>query len=133
MEITLVLHFYLGHHEKYSLGLICILKLLVKWSSGVGVAALVCVKATGADDIYLQLCLGVWLKQYAETALGSDSQQLLPPNPVYLSLPQRQLPDFRNGEKSCPLCNFRINCWDFWLRLVIKVKHCASLMRFQAV
>lgn len=105
MEITLILHLYLGHHESYSLGLICILKLLVKWSSGVGVAALVYVKVRGANDIYLQLHLGFWLSYCAEIALGSDRQQLLPPSPVYGSLPGRQLLHFRNGGGKALPCN----------------------------
>lgn len=101
MEITLVL--YLGHHENYSLGLICIFKLLVKWSLGVGVAALVRVRVRGADDIYLWLHLGVWLNQCAEAALGSDSQELLPLSPEYPSLSKQQLLHFRNrGKRSCP-------------------------------
>lgn len=93
MEITLIL--YLDHHESYSLGLICILKLLMNWSSGVGVAALVHVKLRVADDIYLQLCLGFWLNHCAETSLGSDRQQLLPPSPVYPSLHRQTAPSFQ--------------------------------------
>lgn len=104
MEITLVLYLCLDHHENDSLGLICIFKLLVKWSLGVGVAALVRVKARGADDIYLRLHLGVWLNQCAETALGSDSQELLPPSPEYSSLSKQQLLHFRNGGKKAVPC-----------------------------
>lgn len=137
MEITLILHLYLGHDENYSLGLICILKLLVKWSSGVGVAALVHMKMRGADDIYLQLCLGVWLNHCAETALGSDRQQLLPPSPVYLSLPRQQLLHFRKGEKKLSLV---ITLQNQPSRFLVEACHrsktfslgaaCASHMRF---
>lgn len=62
-------------------------------------------KVRGADDIYLQLCLGVWLNHCADTALGSDRQQLLPPSPVYLSLPREQLLHFRKGGKKALPCN----------------------------
>ena len=34
MEVTVLLCLCSGHHENYSLGLICILKLPVKWSHG---------------------------------------------------------------------------------------------------
>lgn len=88
MEITLILH--LGHHESYSLGLICGLKLLVKWSLGVGVAALVRVKVRGADDFYLQLCLGFWLNHCAETGLwqtaAASSQPCVPKSPQTTAL-----------------------------------------------
>lgn len=58
-----------------------------------------------------------------DSALGSDSRWLLSLNPVYPSLSKWQLFRFSNGEKNpCPLYYCKINCQDFWLRLVIKVK-----------
>lgn len=89
MELTLLLFLCLGRRENYSLGLICILKLPVKWSRGrSSIYNVVHMKARGGDDIYLQLRLGARLNQCAEAVPGSDSRRLLPLSPVCLSLPK---------------------------------------------
>lgn len=69
MEIILFLHLCLGHHENYSLGLICILKLPLKFPvvAGVTSAELIHMKAREEHGICLQLYHGVWLNQCAET------------------------------------------------------------------
>lgn len=90
MEIILFLHLCLGHHENYSLGLICILKLPLKFPvvAGVTSAELIHMKAREEHGICLQLYHGVWLNQCADSALGSDSSWLLPLIPVYPSIPK---------------------------------------------
>lgn len=105
MGITLLLYLCLSHHGDYFLG--PVVKLPVKWSRGrSSMCSSVCAKARGQTNQAQRL-------RWARSRHSASSARVSPKDGSFGS---------EAGIKSWPLHYSKINCQDFWLKLVITVK-----------